>query len=390
VRASLGALVLIGAYDELWSGIAVVAAPGVEQSNALDHGAYALWIFALPMLLASLLETPVTLFADRLPLRRMIAASLTLLALSLAACALAPSAWVLSLALAVAGATSGVACTAAQVALVSADPSQAARALSRWTAGQAAGDSLAPLFVSGALWLGGDHSSALGAIAVLVALQAAAALRSTPPASTASEDDETPDIGLRAALRLAAGNRRLWFYLAAGSICGLLDEVVVALAALRLHDDLGWSPALAAAAMTGISVGGIAGALLTDRLLARISTRTLLVASGAISLIALAAFIATASAWVIAVALFVLGAASAAHHPLTMAEAHRVFPGRPGIVVALSNAFVLLDVLLPLAIGLVASRFGLAAALGLLALQPLVMLAVGLDRSGLRSAQKVL
>ena len=401
MRTSIGVLALIGAYGELWSGIAVVAAPGVEESHALGHDGYALWIFALPLLLAALLETPITLLADRLPLGRVIAASLGALALSLALCATASSALWLSLALALAGATSGVACAAAQVALVSADPTRAASALSRWTAGQAAGDSLAPLFVSAAIWLGGDHRDALAAIAALVALQALIALRAVPagPRSTASgapdtldagAGDEEPGLSLGAALRLAAGNARLWLHLGAASVCGLLDEVVVALAALRLHHDLGCSEALAAAGMAGISVGGIAGALATERLLARWTPRALLAASGVISLLALGAFIATSSTLAACAALCVLGAAAAPHHPLLMAAAYQQVPSRPGVVSALSNALVPLDVMLPLAIGLIAARFGLASALAALALQPLIVLATALHRSGLRSAQKVL
>ena len=42
--------------DELWSGVAVVAAPDVEREQSIGHGAYALVVFALPMLGSALLE----------------------------------------------------------------------------------------------------------------------------------------------------------------------------------------------------------------------------------------------------------------------------------------------------------------------------------------------
>ena len=370
-------------YDELWSGIAVVAAPGVEQAHELGHDGYALWIFALPLLLAAGLETPVTLLADRWSLRRVIASSLGALSVSLALCAAAHAPWLLSLALALAGATSGVACAAAQVALISERPEHAARALSRWTAGQAAGDSLAPLFVSAALWLGGDHRMALAAIAALVGVQALLAIRAPertlhPDASI--DEGDAPTEPLRATLNHAARMPRLWLYLLAASVCGLLDEVIVALATLRMHHDLGWSESLAAAAVAGISLGGLIGALVGERLLARISARAVLIACALLSAAALALFLIAHTVPLACAALFVLGAASATHHPLIMAAAYRLVPRRPGVVSALSNLLVPCDVLLPLAVGTLASRFGLGVALAALVLQPLVVFLTALDR----------
>lgn len=361
----------------------MVAAPAVEQANELGHDAYALWIFALPLLIAAVLETPVTLLADRWPLRKVIAGCLGGLSASLALCAVAHAPWLLSIGLALAGATSGVACAAAQVALVSERPEHAARALSRWTAGQAAGDSLAPLFVSVALWLGGDHRVALATIAAIVGVQALLATRSPPlPSGTvaAATDDEPAPEPLRETLRQAARQPRLWAYLLAASACGLLDEVVVALAALRMVGDLGWSEALAAAAVAGISLGGLLGALIIERLLARVSARSVLIAASLISATALALFVIARSVPVACAALFVLGAASAAHHPLIMAGAYRLVPNRPGVVSALSNLLVPCDVLLPLAVGALAARFGLGVALAALALEPLVVLLTALHR----------
>ncbi|HMI92387.1 MAG TPA: hypothetical protein VK509_13520, partial [Polyangiales bacterium] len=108
------------------------------------------------------------------------------------------------------------------------------------------------------------------------------------------------------------------------------------------------------------------------------------------SAIALGAFLAVSSPLAACAGLCVLGAAAAPHHALLMAAAYQLVPNRPGVVSALSNALVPLDVLLPLAIGLLASRFGLATALAALAFQPLVVLATALHRSGLRSGQKML
>jgi MFS family permease len=100
----------VAGYDELWSGMAVVAAPGVEQAHRVDHVQYTLFVFTVPLLAASLIEAPLMLLSDRAPRRGLVASGLAMLAVALMACAFARSALWLSIGLALAGAASGVAC----------------------------------------------------------------------------------------------------------------------------------------------------------------------------------------------------------------------------------------------------------------------------------------
>jgi predicted MFS family arabinose efflux permease len=169
----------------------------------------------------------------------------------------------------------------------------------------------------------------------------------------------------------------LWLTLCAAACCTLLDEIVVALAALRLHEAR-CTPALVAATLAAYSLGGFAGALAAERALLATSAQRVLVASALLSLAALVLFIVAPSPFVSVAALLVLGAAAAPHHPLAQAAAYQLAPGQPGLVQALAQAFVVLEALMPLAIGALASSFGLSAALAALALQPLVMLLVAL------------
>jgi predicted MFS family arabinose efflux permease len=161
--------------------------------------------------------------------------------------------------------------------------------------------------------------------------------------------------------------------LAVSSTCILLDEVVCAMAALRLHEH-GWSGERIAAALTALSAGGVAGALLNERLLARWSPRTLMFATALASLACLFAFIAAPSAWVACLALCLLGVSAAPHYPLVHASAFELVPRQPGLVNALGQLFIGFELLLPLAIGALAERYGLALALAALALQPLAVL----------------
>lgn len=346
-----------------------MAAPGVEDAQAVGHAGYALWIFAVPLLIAALIEAPIAFVSDRLRRERLLRVGLVVLAAALALAALAERPWLLSMALAVAGAASGVACSSAQGALVAASNGRADRAMSRWATFAAAGDSLAPLVVGAVLWAGGSYRGALLVVAAAILAQA---LLGRPPAAAApavAADDEP-----REPLRAALGRPRLWALLLAGAACTLLDEIVIALAALRMTRDLGASQALTAASLTAASLGELAGAAALDAVLNRLSGRALLVWSAAASAAALGLLVAAPSPWLACGALLLLGVAAAPQYPLLKAAAYDVVPGRPGLVNAAAQLFVVLEIGLPLAIGVLAARAGLAVALAALAAQPVAVL----------------
>jgi fucose permease len=302
-----------------------------------------------------------------------------MLAVSLALAAFATTPWFLACALSLAGAASGVACDSAQAELITRHPVGAAPAMTRWLAFAAAGDALVPLVIAAVYWAGGTHRSALSLCALLLAAQALAVYRNPvepEPEPDSELDQESATMPLRAALAQAARKPRLWLFLFGASACTLLDEVVVALAALRLHQDLGWTESEAALVMTGLSSGAVLGALVSERLLQTISSRRLLVYAAAGSCILLAIVVAADSAPVIVIALFCLGVTCALHWPLVKAAAYELVPGQPGVVNALQQAFVGMDIALPLLVGLIASHFGLATALASLATEPIILLVV--------------
>jgi hypothetical protein len=82
-----------------------------------------------------------------------------------------------------------------------------------------------------------------------------------------------------------------------------------------------------------------------------------------------------------AVALAVLGACAAAHYPLAQAAAYRVLPSSSGTVAALSQLFGPVDLLIPVALGLLADQFGLIFALLGLLVQPLGLIGAACWRS---------
>ena len=350
----------------------MVAAPSVESEHGLGHHGYALFVFALPLLVSAVLEAGVSLLCDRLSARRLLGYGLAALSASLGLCALAPGPALLALGLGLAGAASGVACAAAQTDLVRRHAGDADRALTRWVLFGSLGDLATPLLVAVSFRLGGTYRSALGAVALVAAVQATFALCASPGAGPPPSDADGPTFAL--AWRSAARQRWLWLWLFGAGMCTLLDELVLALTTLRLRLDLGASDAAAAGCGLLLSLGSALGAALTERWLQRVSSNTVLSVSALVCVWAVT-FVALAPspAWMTP-ALLVLGLCAAPHYALLQARAYAQLPERPGLVNALAQATVVLELCAPAAVGVLAARCGLAVAISSLALQPLIVL----------------
>ena len=354
----------------------------MEREQRVEHGGYALLVFVLPLLGAALLEAAIASLSDRHPRRRVVRVALFATAASLVLCALANQGALLALGLALAGAACGVACGAAQAELVAATPGDGARAMTRWVLLGGVGDVLTPLLVALILAIGGTYRAAFLAAAA-TALLHALLIPPRPPnsASDSDADSDLPDsdsdsVPLLPALRQALRNRQLWFWLLGASLCTFLDELVVALAALRAETELGATPAAAVVCVTGVSVGGVLGAWLTERLLGTLSSERVLLASASAALGSLLAVVLAPDVAWLCVALVALGASAAPQYALLKARAYAASPGHPGVVNALAQAFVVVDIAGPLALGVVADAHGVAVALAGLAVQPLGVLVV--------------
>lgn len=349
----------------------------MERELSLSHRGYALFAFTLPLLGASLLEAAILVRSDRWDRTRLLVAGQAVLCTSLGLCAWAPSPWVLAFGLALAGASSGVACGAAQGALLSARPGDEERVMARWTIGCAVGDVLTPLVTAAALAAGASYRSAMGSVAVLVGLQGTASwlsLRGVPGERATPEGPSSRE-PLRLVLERALRMPALWAWLAAAASCTLLDEIIVALAVLRQgHGGMdGTRGALATGLAMAFSAGATVGAVATDRLLSRMPSRVLLLGSAAACAAALGAFVIGHGVVVGTASLFVLGLTSAPHHPLCQARAYASLADRPGTVHALGQVFGLVDVAAPLVLGVIADRWGLDVALACLLVQPLAV-----------------
>jgi MFS family permease len=333
--------------------------------------------FAAPLLVAAVLEAGIALASDVIDRGRLVVVGQAALAASLLFLAWTRSGWGLTIGLALAGTASGVACGAGQALLVAADPRGTDHAMLRWTFFGAVGDVLAPLVTAAAIALGFSYRGAMLATAIVVSAQCLGLRRSTgdrtAPAPDPHAGSEPPADPLRAALSRAIRRPRLWAWLFAAASCTLLDELVVALGALRMQRDQGVREAWSAGAAVTFSAGAVLGAALTERVVGRLGPRAVLIVSSVLCALALAGVVESRSAVASGVALFVVGLTCAPHHALAQARAYEELPGRPGTVQAIAQLFVVVDVVAPLALGFAADRLGLRAALACLALQPVVI-----------------
>ena len=386
-RIARGVLFATALLDELTTGLLVVALPLLRDRLHLSYAEAGL-IFTVGALSSVLLEPPITLAADRRPLRLPILAGMLSLTAGYVLAGLAPNYALLLVAVALIFPANGTAVGLSQSALIdAAPPHHAAPTMTRWTLISGVGDLLAPLgvgvgvaagmgwtalcLVAGGLWL----TSAL--VLAPARFPAAHEAFQGAPADAAAEDDDEAKGGLRRRLRdlrLALGDRALLRWAAISTLATTLDEVFLAFAALYLHDRLHASQE-AVSVVIAVAVGaGLAALILLDRLGQRTSGWRLLPWMAALALAGVALLLVVPTVQLAALALAVVAFAAAGWYPLAQAAAYATRPGRAALVRTVGLLGDPLEIVLPGLTGLVAARFGLTAALAFLALGPLAML----------------
>jgi FSR family fosmidomycin resistance protein-like MFS transporter len=159
----------------------------------------------------------------------------------------------------------------------------------------------------------------------------------------------------------------------------LLGDVLSAFLALYLVDAAGWGPGAAASALALWAGAGLVGDALAvpvlDRYEGRAVVRISAVAAGALYTALLV--VDSVSAKLVLLAL--LGLSTAGWYPVLQARLFATMPGRSGVAISLGSASGIVAGVVPLALGLLAQRFGLASAMWVLLVGPLALVA-GLRR----------
>jgi predicted MFS family arabinose efflux permease len=359
-----------------FSGVGFVGAADLRAAFRLPYRTAAVTLFVAPQLCSLLLEAPVFALADRWRRKWLVVGGLAGLGVCDLAAGAASSFSLLAAALALAGPAGGVGVGLAQATLVDSHPREREQVLARWTLMGCLGDLGTPLLfaVLARSALGWREAFAVSGL-LLLTYAAVLALCRFPEPAVASVEDAPP---LRAALAAVRRNRPLLTWLFGAWLCSPMDEVLVAFASLHLSANLGAGPAQRSLALAGFMAGAVAGLLTAERLLRRVAPLRLLRWAGSAGSLVYLAWLAAPGVGSSAALLGAVGFCAAPLYPIVKAQAYRALPGRSGAVNAAAVAFIPLEMALPFALGLIADRVGLRAALALLVVQPAGLLALAL------------
>lgn len=265
----------------------------------------------------------------------------------------------------------------AQTALMDLEPERHEQAMARWTLAGSVGVAAGPLLLAATVALGGGWRLLFAALG-LATFPLVAVVRKLPLPSPIETE------GVRAELRrtLAALRRReVLRWLALLEVGDLVGDVFTGFAALYFVDVADTSPATAALAVALLTAASLAGDALLVVLLARgLRGVAYLRGSAAALMLVVPAFLVLPGLSKLG-PLVLLGILRAGWYAILKARLFSTLPGQSGAAFSLSSLSGLLGSLPPLAIGLLAQRFGLGAALWLVLLAPLALL-LGLPRKG--------
>ena len=293
-------------------------------------------------------------------------------AFALAAVALAPSFTVLLIAFAVLSPASGAFVSLSQATLMDAAPAERERNMTRWTLAGSVGALAGPLAVGGAVMVG------LGWRASFVAFAATAGVLVAVVARCVRFPERALDVAPPAMRDVVAAFRRRdvvrWLVLLEAS--DLMLDVLLGFVALYLVDEVGAGAGVAGAAVAAWTGAGLAGGLLVLRVLRRASGLRYLRVSAVAAAALFVAFLLVPGAALKVGALVVLGVVNAGWYPVLKARLYAALPDRSGMALMLGSVTELPASFVPLALGLVAERWGLETALWLLLAAPAALFAL--------------
>lgn len=330
-------------------------------------------MLSAPIILGNLVEAPLGILADRGWRRRLILTGGALFVLSLATIAGAQAFWMLLGGFVLFYPASGAFVSLAQASLMDLDPARHEANMARWNFVGALGAVTGSLLIAGAItlhasWRFGFALLAGAGLACVLEAARVPQLSGTPEGVGESLRDSV--VAALAALRRLAVVRWLLLLEAAD----LMLDVFTGFLAVFLVDVGHLSPVVAAVAV-GIRLGAdLLGGLLVIPLVEQVPGSVYLRISAGLMLVLYPAFLLTP--WLPArlTILALLSLCTAGWYPVLKAAVFSAMPGRSGTVMSIEDVVAMLGGLVPAALGLIATSAGLAAAMWLLLLSPMLLL----------------
>jgi MFS transporter, FSR family, fosmidomycin resistance protein len=363
-------LLTIELVDELVPRSA--ALPGIRHELGLSYAQVGL-ILSVPVLVGVALEPAIGLLGDTRHRRTLIVAGGLALAAALVGIAGAPGFAGVLAGFAIAYPASGAFVSLSQAALMDLDPPARDRNMSRWVVAGGVGAVAGPLLVSGASALGLGWRPPFLVVAAAAAALVLGVRRVPSPAA-----DHRLGEGVRRALG-ALRRPDVVRWLALLEAADLLLDVMRGFLAVYLVDAAGAGTVTAAAALAVVGLADVAASAALLPLLARFSPLAI-VRTGALAALALYPAALVVPSVPLKLALFAaVTAATAGWYPLLQARLYEALPEASGTAMALGSVSGTAAAAVPLVVGLVAERYGVAAAMWSLVAGP-ALLVLGLRR----------
>lgn len=379
-------LVLVEFADEFASGVPYATAFAVQSTLGVGGAALNAWTFFVPQLFALVVEPYLMLRAERWGTTRALQLGLSGMAAALLLGAVAPSAEVLGVAVALYFPSSGVACGVAQIALMDGSDRRS-ESLTDWTLAGTLGDLGTPVLLWALdaagfswRWTFGVVGLLLLVLPLVVPRRFGAELDATDATAETNEtdgananDSDDVELSFRQALRLLTSNRTLLWWLLAAAACSLLDELFASQIGIHLAHTLGQAESTEPIALQLIAmgVGGAVGLVVQRALLRRYSGPTILAYTSVGTLVVFGVWLLTLPSPPSLMLALVLGATIATHYPLTQAQAYDALPGRANVVAAASQALTGIDLVYPVLVGALSDTFSPGVGVCALLVQPL-------------------
>ena len=398
--AVLAAALAVELVDELAGGVKSAALPLIRRDLGLSYGQIGL-LESAPLLLGSIMELPLGILAGHgRRRRRAVLLGGAAFTLTLIGAAVARSFAGLLVAFVLFFPASGAFVSLTQSGLMDADPGRRGQHMARWELAGSAGALAGPVLVIAVLAAGGGWRSAYLALAAAAAAAWVAVARNPPvdppptspsprtaaagrapatsPSPCTAAAGRTPATSPSPCTALRQPGVVRWLVLL--QVSDLLLDVFTGFLALYLVAAAHATPEQAALGVAIRLGAGLGGDAVLIRALNHVSGLVLLRASAAVTAVVFPAFLLAGGLLPKLLLLGCLSMATAPWYPVLQAELYGSLPDDSGVVVSLSSAAGLLGGAVPLAVGFLAQRFGLAWALACLAIAPPLLL-TGLRRS---------
>ena len=367
-------LLTIEFLDELVFGAREAAWPLIRTDLGLSYAQVGL-LLGVPGVIGNLIELPLGVLGDVWNRRRLIVGGGVVFGLGLLFIALAPSFWVLLLALILFYPASGAFVSLSEATLMDLSPQRHEQAMARWTLAGSLGVVGGPFVLGAAVWVGWGWRGLF--VALAISSLVLAFITWGRPFLQQDSPLESVEGGLRAGFMGALQAIRCREVLHWSTLLLFSDfmlDVLLGFLALYFVDVVGVTPALAGSAIAVWSVVGLLGDALLVPLLEKVRGLVYLRYSAALILILFPAFLLTPTYSIKIVLLGVMGFANAGWYAILKAQLYTTLPKKSGTVMTINTFFSILAGFVPALLGFIAEQVGLAWMMWLLILGPVALL----------------